>query len=1116
MPRGTTSRVPITQYISGVSAESSGKVFAGYVDNSNNSEYYGGTHYHQHPGKFLGKKSTVALTMETLDPPETPPSPLSTVPFRRDPDFVDRGTLLDQIHEKGSIPGSRIALIGLGGVGKSQLAIEYCYRVRDQSPDTWVFWVHASNATRLEQSFRDIADQAKILGRHDPTVNIFQLVESWLQDGKRGKWLLILDNVDDDGFLRQPLATVQQGLKIGQTNAATKPLLEYLPRSPNGSIIITSRSQEVALKIVDHQDVLKIEPMNRSEALELLQRKLGLPEETPDILKLVEELEFMPLAIIQAAGYIVHRAPLCSVSQYLEMFRKSDREATKLLDYGAGHLYRDWEAKSSILVTWQISFDHIRRIRPSAADLLSLMSFFDRQGVFKNLLRIQGEIKNDSSSSEEIRFKYNDEDMDSTSESDADHDFGEDITTLRDFSFISINKDSTVFTMHRLVQLTVRVWLKANRQLERWKEQFVMILWERFPTGEYENWARCQSLFPHVKSAMSQRPKSQDSLEKWATLLYKGAWYAQESGNIAESRDMAYNSRKQRALLFGSEGEQTLDSTAMLANAHGLEGRWKRAEQLEVQVMETRKMKLGADHPDTLTSMANLASTYGHQGRWEEAEQLEVQVMETSKTKLGADHPNTLIIISNLASTYRNQGRWEEAEQLEVQVIETYKTKLGADHPDTLMSIGNLASTFWNQGRWEEAEQLDVQVMETRKTKLGADHPDTLTSIGNLASTYRNQGRWKEAEQLQVQVMEISKTKLGADHPHTLRGMANLASTYRNQGRWEETEQLLVQVIEMSKTKLGADHPDTLMSMGNLASTFWNQGRWEEAEQLDVQVMETRKTKLGADHPDTLTSMGNLASTYRNQGRWEEAEQLQVQVMEINKTKLGADHPDTLRSMGNLASTFWNQGRFEEAEQLNVQVIETSKTKLGADHPDTLRSMGNLALTYGDQGRWEEAEQLNVQTKLGADYPDTLRSIGNLASTYINQGRWEETEQLLVQVIEMSKTKLGADHPHTLRIWAIWRRRMGNQGRWEETEQLLVQVMETFKTKLGADHPHTLTIMANLAHTLRSLGQDKAALQLMAKCLRLRDRKLGPDHPDTMSSKSTLNEWRGKCDSLSS
>jgi hypothetical protein len=476
--------------------------------------------------------------------------------------------------------------------------------------------------------------------------------------------------------------------------------------------------------------------MNELEALKLLQRKLGLKVETPDMQKLVEELEFMPLAIIQAAGYIVHREPRCSVSQYLEMF-KNDREATKLLDYEAGHLYRDWEAKNSILVTWQISFDYIRRIRPSATDLLSLMSLFDRQGIAENLLRGPHVINNDHPRSEETVPENSDRDTDSSLEFDTDHGFEDDITTLRDFSFIFLREDSTAFAMHRLVQLTVRVWLKANGQMEQWMERFIAIMCQMFPTGDYENWAQCRSLFPHVKSAVFHRPESHKSIRQWATLLYNGAWYAQTSGNYVESRCMAFLSRKNRLEILGAEDEETLSSTAMLAIAYRLEGRWEEAEQLDVQVMETSKTKLGADHPDTLTSMANLASTY------------------------------------------RKQSRWEEAEQLEVQVMETRKTKFGVDHPDTLMSMANLAATFWNQGRWQEAEQLGVQVMETSKTKLGADHPSTLTSMANLAHTFRSSGQDTAAVLLMAECVRLRDQKLGPDHPHTMYSRSTLSEWRR-------------------------------------------------------------------------------------------------------------------------------------------------------------------------------------------------------------------------------------------------------------------------------------------------------------------------------------------------
>ncbi|KAJ5538671.1 hypothetical protein N7494_008150 [Penicillium frequentans] len=1014
--------------------------------------------------------------------PESPPFPTSTVPFLRDPDFVTREIIFRKIQEKISILGCRIALVGLGGVGKSQLAIEISYLVRSQSPETWVFWVHASNAARFEQSFRVIANQVKISGRHDPEANIYQLVENWLQDEKRGKWVLILDNLDDDELLRKLPTTGQEGLTKGRINYLTKPLLEYLPRSPNGSIVITSRTKEVALKTVHFKDLIPIEPMTHHEALELFLKKLRVsePEREPEqeMLELVEELNCIPLAIVQAASYIIQHAPRCSISQYLTKIKKSDRDATKLLGYEAGHLYPDWEAKNTILESWQTSFDHIRQKRSSAVDLLSLMSFFDHHAIPTDLLRVQPksidhlilELLKDSSSDEE------------SSEGNIDQDFEDDIIALRNYGFISFRGDRNMLTMHRLVQLTTRAWLKSHAQTEHWKEIFIDKLYEEFPTGEYKNWGRCRTLFPHVKSALSQRPKSRESIRKWATLLYRGAWYALETGNIMDGKELAFNSRKERVKIQSEEDddyEESLASTTMLARAYSLEGRWGEAEQLEVQVLETSKTIFGESHPNTLMSMANLASTYRSQGRWGDAEQLEVQVLETSKTIFGEDHPQILASMANLASTYRNQGRWEEAEQLEVQVLETSKTKLGDDHPDTLTSLSNLASTYRSQGRWNEAEKLEVQVLETSKAKLGEDHPHTLVSMTNIASTYRNQGHWDEAEQLEVQVLETSKTKLGEDHPHTLASMANLASTYRNQGRWEEAEQLEVQVLETSKTKLGEDHPDTLASMANLASTYKDQGRWKKAEQLNFQVTKTRKIRLGEDHPDTLMSISNLASTYRSQGRWNEAEKLEVQVLETSKAKLGEDHPHTLVSMTNIASTYRNQGRWDEAEQLEVQVLEANKAKLGEDHPHTLASMANLASTYRNQGRWKKAEQLQLQVLekskkiLGQEHPDMLTSMADLASTYKDQGRVQEARRLQLQVIRTRKRVLGPGHPDTLTSMGSLTAAPMDQGPSQE------DLSDPESTEANSSYASSLSSRTSFAHPIGIGGVQAFTISLL-------------------------------------
>ena len=525
----------------------------------------------------------------------------------------------------------------------------------------------------------------------------------------------------------------------------------------------------MALKLVEETDIIPVEPMDKEHALALLKKKLGkLWEQSDgqDVAVLAAALEFMPLAIVQAAAYILQRAPRCSVRQYIEQFQRNDKGKTTLLNHEGGHLRRDREAKNSIIITWQISFDHIRQTRPSAADLLSLMSFFDRQGIPEVLLRNRP--AKESSSENLDGPDGNPDDEDSASESGCKDEFEEDVLTLRNYSFITVNADATTFEMHGLVQLSMRKWLEAHGQLEGWRHQFVKNLCAEFPTGEHENWVKCQALFPHAKAAVSQQPKQGSSLREWASILYRAAWYAWRRGNVADAEKMSTKAMKATTKMLGQDHEETLLSMGMVGLAYKLGGRWQEAEELEVQVMETMKRVLGAEHPSTLTSMGNLASTYMNQGRWQEAEELDVQVMETRKRVLGAEHPSTLTSMANLASTYMNQGRWQEAEELQVQVMETMKRVLGAEHPSTLTSMGNLASTYMIQGRWQEAEELQVQVMETRKRVLGAEHPDTLSSMNNLAFTWKEQGRQAEALRLMEECVRLRSQTLGVNHHLTL------------------------------------------------------------------------------------------------------------------------------------------------------------------------------------------------------------------------------------------------------------------------------------------------------------------------------------------------------------
>jgi tetratricopeptide (TPR) repeat protein len=671
--------------------------------------------------------------------------------------------------------------------------------------------VHAGSAARLEQSYRDMANQVGLPDRSESQANMFELMRSWLLDENNGAWLLVLDNADDFAVFRSLPGCDQHHLS------------RYLPLNKHGCVVVTSRLVSVVSQLVEEQDIFNIIPMHKADAQNLLKKKLG-DAATDGVNELAVELEYMPLALVQAATYISKRRPHYSVQQYLEEFRRNDKRKARLLKEEAGHIRRDEEAKNSIIITWQISFEHIWCTRRSAADLLSLMSFFDRQGIPKALLLDWGisHSVREYAQANNGEHSSNDED-DSASDSSTDGDFLDDILTLRDYSIVSQTTNPETLEMHSLVQLATQRWLEDKGELESWRQQFVSTLSPAFPLGQYENWDTCRPLFPHAMRALDQRPQNEESGKEWATLMYNAAWYAWERGDIEKTERLAKASMKTRSKFLGAESDLTLNSMAMLGLAYRAAGCWKAAEELQVQEMETCKEKVGADHLSTLISMSNLALTYWKQGRLEAAEELQVQVLETCKATHGADHLSTLISMSNLALTYWKQGRWEAAEELEVQVLDTRKATLGVDHPDTLISMGNLASTYRNQGRWEAAEELQVQVMETRKEKLGADHPDTLLSMGNLALIYRNQQRWEAAEELEVQVLDTRKATLGVDHPDTLISMQNLAVTWKYRGRDEEAIALMQQCVQLSLQRLGATHPDTMGSMEWLSE-------WESPE----------------------------------------------------------------------------------------------------------------------------------------------------------------------------------------------------------------------------------------------------------------------------------------------
>jgi tetratricopeptide (TPR) repeat protein len=576
-----------------------------------------------------------------------------------------------------------------------------------------VFWAHASNASRLEQSFRDIAELIKVRDLKDPQADVFKLVHDWLRNEKNGPWLLVLDNADDVDVLaprtiQDRNARVNDGHQ-GNSGALKQRLLSYLPPRRHGSVLVTTRTRRAAMQIVEHSDIIPVEPMDDTAARALLRIKLGDKNGSDDgVTELAAALDYMPLALAQAAAYIRERAPRTSVRRYLEEYRQNDNKKTSLLNQGAGHLRRDKEASNSVLITWQISFDHIRCIRQSAADLLSLMSFFDRQGIPEALLHPES-----SSADEHVPA------------AGIDNGFEDDFYTLRDYSLVTATADEKTFEMHSLVQLATREWLESQQQLDKWRAQFISNLCSELPTGEYENWEKCRALFPHAKAAMAQRPQDKKSLKKWARLLYNAAWYALEMGKADESECMALLSMEVRKVVLGGESERMLRSMDMVAEAKRERGKCKEAEVMHRQVLATREKVLGLEHTRTLTSMNNLAATLNDRGKCTEAEAIYRQALAIKEKVLGPSHPGTLVSLNNLAVALNDQGKYKEAEVMHREVLAQREKVLGLEHPDILISMNNLAYVFSEQCRYDDSLVLYDRVCAMSDIVLGKDHPDT-------------------------------------------------------------------------------------------------------------------------------------------------------------------------------------------------------------------------------------------------------------------------------------------------------------------------------------------------------------------------------------------------------
>ncbi|PNH46434.1 hypothetical protein VD0004_g1652 [Verticillium dahliae] len=310
-----------------------------------------------------------------------------------------------------------------------------------------MIWVRGNNKETFEQSYRTFADVLALPRRHEPQVNVMALVRDCLQSSDVSAWFMVVDNADDVSVF------------FAKDDQDHEPLASYLPKTAKGKILITSRSLDAAEKLAGGDStILRIPYMEEEQALHLLRKKLHQEVDEATASNLMRALNYIPLAVNQAAAYINRRSPLETPESYLDKFRRSEKQRDGLLRIDGGDLGRPDDASNSIVLTWQVTFEQIRREKPRAANLLSLMSCFQAQSIPENMLHgyedvaSQGEVG--SKGSCKCLDTYIDTDA-NTDEVDTRGNFENDIDVLRGYSLISPTAPG-LYEMHSLVQFCTR------------------------------------------------------------------------------------------------------------------------------------------------------------------------------------------------------------------------------------------------------------------------------------------------------------------------------------------------------------------------------------------------------------------------------------------------------------------------------------------------------------------------------------------------------------------------------------------------------------------------------------------------------------------------------------
>lgn len=816
---------------------------------------------------------------------------LWTVPYARNPYFTGRDEVLDQLMQllTPDVPGQPTvlrqaaltqlqALTGLGGIGKTQIAVEYAYRAHEQGHYTHTLWITAASEEAILTSFTSLADQlpAIVVKEETDQHQLVRAIIEWLEQCEES-WLLIFDNADDLSLLSS-----------------------YLPKRGSGSVLLTTRASAVGFLASS----VAVETMGVLEGTNLLLRRAqrlvnATEEEINEAGNLVVALAQFPLALDQAGAYIEETG--CGVQDYLQIYQQHRqallaRRGRQALGY-----------PESVATTWSLSFERVAQDNAAAAELLHLCALLSPDRIPEELLT-QGAAYWPAALQQGVADALL---------------FNQMLEELLKYSLVKRWSEDRLLSIHRLVQVVQRDMMEPEAQ-RQWAERIVYAVNLAFPREPRENIAE----WPLCLRYLEQAQACTLLIQHYSLLLPEGAELLDRVGVYLSERAL-YSPAESlfRAALYVWEQQAQPDhahissSLGNLGDIYREQGQYGAAESLYRRALSVYEQFVGQEDDQVAYLLQRLAILSLRQGKYGEAEPLYLRALHIWEQQLGPDHARVGYPLNGLANLYRELGQYEKAELLYQRALHIWEQQLGPEHPYVASVLTNLANLYCRREKYGQAEALHLRALNIREQQLGETHPHLAASIHGLAFAYHGQEQYAQAEALYQRALSIREQQLGPAHPDLFDPLNDLARLFLQQERYEQAEMYYQRAYSILEKQVGPeqDHPDMVFPLHGLAKIYAAQGRQREAQRFFQHALRILEQQGGTERLDTADMLYDFAGFQQAQGHLSKAASLYRRALIIRTKLLGENHALTCETREHLRAVLLALGRTEAAAALEAR-----------------------------------------------------------------------------------------------------------------------------------------------------------------------------------------------------